>query len=95
MIMPMAGGGGMAGYSIGELCLGILFWAMAFALGLLVAGTFLLWFHHRLQRVSVGEVAILSARLAQLEYRIERYLQLTGGYQEWAKIRDRDREEAE
>src|SRR3954469_19838618 len=91
--MPVAGGGGMAAYSMGELALGVLFWGMAFALGLLVAGTILLWFPHRLQRVSSGEMANLSERLTRLEYRIERYLQLTGGYQEWAKMRDRDRNE--
>jgi hypothetical protein len=83
----------MAGYSIGYLSLGILFWAMAIALGLLVAGTFLLWFHHRLQRISGSEVAQLSDRLARLESQLERYLQVTGGYQEWVRMRDHNRAE--
>jgi hypothetical protein len=85
----------MAGYSIGYLSLGILFWAMAIALGLLVAGTFLLWFHHRLERVGGSEVEQLSDQLARLESQIERYLHVTGGYQEWARIRDHDRDQAE
>lgn len=41
----------MAGYDPGEIILGIVFWGAAIAVGLLVAGTFLLWLQHRLQRI--------------------------------------------
>lgn len=87
--MPATGGGGMAGYSAGALFLGILFRAAAIALGMLIAGLILVWFRDRLRRAAQNEVRQLAIRL---ESRLAVYLQQTGGYQEWAALRTRERE---
>jgi hypothetical protein len=90
--MPATGGGGMAGYSAGTLFLGILFWAAAIALGMLIAGLILVWFRDRLRRAAQNEVRQLAIRLDRLESRLAVYLQQTGGYQEWAALQARERE---
>ncbi|HEY8600793.1 MAG TPA: hypothetical protein VIL85_20320 [Thermomicrobiales bacterium] len=82
----------MAGYSMGTIFLGILFWAAAIALGAPSAGLILIWFHDRLRGAGQGEVHQLTVRLDRPESRLAVYLQQTGGYQEWAALQERERE---
>jgi hypothetical protein len=91
-LLTVAGGGGMAGSSGSDLFWGIVYWALVFALGAFLAGLPLLYIHARLRRSDWDELARATNRVETLERQLERFLQETGGYGEWATIKERDRE---
>ena len=90
--MPMTGGGGMAGYGPGELLLGLVYWSLVLALGLIIAGIVLLWLYRRVAIADRDSAETTATRLASLESRLDLYLQATGDYQRWAQLKERERE---
>jgi len=90
--MPATGGGGMAGYGPSELLLGLVYWSLVLALGLIIAGIVLLWLYRRVAIADRDGAEETAARLASLESRIDLYLQTTGDYQRWAQLKERERE---
>ena len=83
--LPATGGGGMAGVDVWEVILASLLYAAILAAGLIVAGIVVLWLYRRL---NPG----LGRDIDRLESRIALYLQATGGFQEWASLKEREGE---
>ena len=90
--LPATGGGGMAGVDVWEVILASLLYAAILAAGLIVAGIVLLWLYRRLNLGLGRDIDRLNSRLDRLESRIGLYLQTTGGFQEWARLKEREEE---